>query len=102
MPALLVLLSAAICLVSGWMGTMYLILHHPYYLERAGMSLVIFVGAAAAAAGGWRGPIAVRPLLGVWAAALLAVGPRALLGNRGGDRLGLVAGLLFVAEGAVL
>ena len=81
---------------------MYLILRHPHYLERAGMSLAIFVGAAAVAAGGWRGPIAVRSSLGVWAAALLALGLWALFGNSGDDGWVLVAGLLFAAEGAIV
>jgi hypothetical protein len=102
MPALLVVLSAFMCLMSGWMGTMYLILRHPHYLERAGMSLAVFVGAAAVAAGGWRGPIALRSILGVWAAALLALGLWALFGSGGDDGWVLVAGLLFTAEGAVV
>jgi hypothetical protein len=102
MPVLLVLLSVFTCLVSGWMGTMFLILRHPQYLERAAMSLAVFVGAGAVAAGGWRGPIALRSILGIWAAALLALGLWALVGSSGDDGWVLIAGLLFAAEGVAV
>ncbi len=100
MRAALTLLSVATCLVSGWMAVMFFILRHPHYLERAALSAVIFAGAAALAAGGWRGPIAVRSALGIWSAALVALGLWALFGDSGDDGWVLIAGLVFVAEGA--
>jgi hypothetical protein len=101
MTVLLVLLSALTCLVSGWMGSMYLLLRHPHYMERAGMSLAIFIGAAAVALGGYRGPVPLRSILGVWAAGVLALGLWAVFGG-GDDGWTLIAGGLFAAEGSVV
>lgn len=100
MTAVVTVFSVLTCLVSGWMGVMFLILRHQNYLERGCMSAVIFAGAAAMAAGGWRGPLPLRATLGVWAVALLALGLWALFGNGGDDVWVLVAGVLFVGEGA--
>jgi hypothetical protein len=100
MAGLLTALSILTCVVSGWMTIMYLVLRHPHYLERASMGGIIFLGAAAVAAGGWRGPLPVRAVLGTWAVALLALGLWALFGDSGDDGWVLIAGMLFVAEGA--
>jgi hypothetical protein len=100
MAALLTTLSILTCLVSGWMTIMFFVLRHPHYLERAALGGVIFLGAAAVAAGGWRGPAALRATLGAWALALFALGVWAVFGNGGDDGWVLIAGLLFIAEGA--
>src|SRR6266850_2173745 len=100
MTALLMILSILTCLVAGWMTTMYLLLQHPHYLERAVMGGIIFMGAAAVAAGGWKGPAPLRATLGVWAIALLALGLWALFGDSGDDGWILIAGMLFAVEGA--
>jgi hypothetical protein len=100
MPALLMTLSILTCLVAGWMTSMFLILRHPHYLERASMGGVILLGAVVVAAGGWRGPRPIRAAVGVWAVALLALGTWALLGDSGDDGWVLIAGLLFAAEGS--
>jgi hypothetical protein len=97
---LLTWLSVATALVSAWMGTMFLILRHPHYQERAALSAVIFAGAVALAAGGIRGPIAVRAGVGLWSAALAALGLWALFGGGSDDGWVLIAGILFVAEGS--
>ena len=100
MAGLLTALSLLTCLVSGWMTIMFLVLRHPHYLERAAMGTLIFAGAAAVAAGGWRGPLPVRRTLGVWGVALLALGVWALVGGGSDDGWVLIAGALFIAEGA--
>ena len=100
MPALLTSLSILTCLVAGWMTSMFLILKHPHYLERASLGGIILFGAAVVAAGGWRGPLPVRAAVGIWAVALGALGIWALVGDSGDDGWVLVAGLLFAVEGA--
>lgn len=100
MPAAVMLLSVLTALVSGWITSMFLLLRHPHYLERATLGVLVVAGASAMAAGGWRGPIALRAALGVWAVALLALGVWALLGDSGDDGWILLAGCLFAAEGA--
>jgi hypothetical protein len=101
MTGMLTTLSVLTCVVSGWMTMMYLVLGHPHYLERSAAGGVIFLGAAAIAAGAWRGPMPLRAAAGVWALALLALGLWSLLGNSGDDGWIIIAGLLFVAEGSV-
>jgi hypothetical protein len=101
MQRLLVAFSILTCMVSGWMFTMYFVLRHPGYLEQAGMAAVIFIGAAAVAAGAWRGPALVRGASAAWAAGLVALGLWALFGDSGDDGWVLVAGVLFVVEGAI-
>jgi hypothetical protein len=64
------------------------------------MAAVIFIGAAAVAAGAWRGPALVRGASAAWAAGLVALGLWALFGDSGDDGWVLVAGVLFVVEGA--
>ena len=99
MPVLVTLLSVLTTVVSGWMTVMFLILRHPHYVERAAMGAVIVAGSATIAAGGGRGPLAVRVTLAVWAMALLALGIWALVADSGDDGWVLIAGALFAAEG---
>jgi hypothetical protein len=101
MKRALTTLSLVTCAVSGWMFTMYFVLRHPGFLGRAGIAALIFLGAAAVATGLWRAASSARLLLGLWAAALLALGLWALFGASGDDGWVLIAGLLFVAEGVV-
>lgn len=101
MTRVLTALSVVTCIVSGWMCTMYFVLRHPGYLERAAIAAVIFIGATAAAAGLWRGTPAARMLFAVWAAGLVALGLWALFGMTTDDGWVIIAGTLFVAEGAV-
>jgi hypothetical protein len=99
MGALLATVSVFTALVSCWMTTMYLLLRHPHYGERALMSAAICAGAIAIAAGGWRGPAPLRATLAVWAVALLGLGLWALVDGSGDDGWILIAGMLFVVEG---
>src|SRR4029079_5759524 len=93
--------SVLTVLVSGWMTVMYLLLRHPSYVEHALVRGLICAGARCVAAGGWRGRAPLRATLAVWAVALLALGLWALFGETGDDGWGLLAGVLFVVEGAL-
>jgi hypothetical protein len=101
LAALLLTTSVVTMLVSGWMAIMYLLLRHAHYAERAVMAGIVCAGAAWMAAGGWRGAAPVRATLAVWAIALLALGLWALFGSGGDDGWVLIAGTLFVVEGAL-
>jgi hypothetical protein len=101
MTRILVPLSVLTCLVSGWMCTMYFVLRHPGYLERAGIAALILAGAAFAATGVWRSTIAGRLTIAAWAIGLLAFGLWALFWMATDDGWVIIAGTLFVAEGSV-
>ena len=101
MRTLLTLISIATCIVSGWMASMYLVLRHPAYLERAGVAGLVLVGAALAATHVWHGSPVVRGALGVWAATLALLGLWALVGTATDDGWVIIAGLVFLVEGGL-
>jgi hypothetical protein len=101
LPVSITAASVVTVLVSGWMTTMFLLLRHSHYAERAIMSMAICTGALAVAAGGWRGPAPLRATLALWAIALVGLGLWALFGNSGDDAWILIAGMVFVVEGAL-
>lgn len=76
---------------------MYCLLRHPGYVGRAALAAGIFLGAAALVGG--RPAHALRAPAAVWGLALAALGIWALLGH-GDDGWVVIAGLVFVAEGA--
>ena len=88
--------SALTCLVSGWMGVMYLVLRHPHYEWRAALAAVVFAGAATLLAG--RPLPSLRATTFVWGAALAGLGVWALV-SPNDDGWVLVAGSLFAVEG---
>lgn len=77
---------------------MYVVLRHPGYQARAALAAVIFAGAAALLAG--RPPAALRIPVGVWGAALAALGVWALL-SPGDDGWVVIAAAIFVVEGTL-
>src|ERR1051326_8705582 len=84
--------------VSGWMVTMYFVLRHPGYQWRAAIAAVICIGAALLIPG--HPPRPLRIPSAVWAVCLAAFGVWALL-SPSDDGWVIVAGLLFIAEGAL-
>jgi hypothetical protein len=98
MKTLVSLVSIATCAVSGWMCVMYLVLRHPHYQVRAALAAVICLGAATLVAG--RPPAPLRIPIAVWGAAIAALGGWALR-SPGDDGWVLIAGTLFIVEGAL-
>jgi hypothetical protein len=79
------------------MFVMYLLLRHPGYELRAVLAAIIFTGAATLLSG--RPLRALRVPTAVWGAAVVLLGAWALI-SPGDDGWVLVAGALFIAEGA--
>jgi hypothetical protein len=98
MTTIVSLTSIATMFVAGWMTFMYFVLRHAGYVWRAAIAAVICLGAATLVAG--RPPAALRIPVGVWGAALAAFGAWALFAP-GDDGWVLIAGTLFIAEGAL-
>jgi hypothetical protein len=95
---LLTSVSVATSIVSAWMITMYFVLRHPGYLERAGIAGLVLVGAVAAATSAWRQSPIARSILSVWAVGLAGLGLWALFGPSGDDGWVLIAGALFIIQ----
>jgi hypothetical protein len=98
MKALVSLVSIATCAVSGWMCVMYVVLRHPGYQVRAALAALVCLGAATLVAG--RPPAPLRIPMTLWGAAIAAFGVWALR-SPGDDGWVLVAGTLFIVEGAL-
>ena len=98
MTMLVSLTSIATMLVSGWMTMMYVVLRHPGYQWRAAIAAAVCAGAATLVAGRPAPPLRVP--IAIWGAALAAFGVWALVAP-GDEGWVIVAGLLFVAEGAL-
>lgn len=96
MKVIVAITSGITCLVSGWMLTMYLVLRHPGYLERAAIAAVVCAGAATLVGG--RPPRVLRLPVAIWGVALAALGAWALT-TPGDDGWVLIAGTLFITEG---
>ena len=98
MTVIVSLMSLATMLVSGWMTIMYFVLRHPGYLWRAAVAATICAGAAMLVGG--RPPSSLRFAVGLWGAAIAALGVWALFAP-GDDGWVLVAGAIFIVEGVL-
>lgn len=98
MTAVVIVISLATMLVSGWMTVMYFVLRHPGYQWRAALAVLIALGAATLVTG--RPVPRMRLPIAVWGVALAGFGVRALVAP-GDDGWVLIAGLLFVLEGSL-